>query len=395
MPPFKRVSVRTNATIGGFTGVRDGRDCTEAPYSWVIDIQLVRDLEAIAHARGAVGFGVTSADRFTEARRTLEDHRSRGFSGPLHFTYDDPETATDIGLSFPWAQSLVSVAVGYGPSARGPSKRGAVVARFAASDHYETVRTVTAAIGERLEHEGFQAEPLIDDNRLVDRAAAARSGVGWIGKSTMVLAPGHGPWMLLGSVATDAPMEPTPSMRRDCGTCVACIPACPTGAITDDGLDARKCISTWLQSPGSLPLWIRPHIGRRIYGCDDCLTSCPPGSRALGEDTVEHPFVELLDLDDEGLLDRFRWWYVPRRDGRYLRRNLLVAAGNSRETYVVPSIIGHLDHPSSMIRGHAAWAIARSRGREATDTLKHALERETVKEPIVEIENALTMIGAA
>ena len=387
--------VGEHATIEGFTGVRDGRDCTEAPYAWVIDTELGQDLEEIARSSGAVGFGVTSAEPFTESRATLENHISAGYSGPLRFTYDDPATATDVTASFPWARSVVSIAAGYGRSAPGPSATGAVVARFAITDRYDAVRTITTAIGRRLLDDGHQAEALIDDNRLVDRAAAARSGVGWIGKSTIVLAPGHGPWMLLGSVVTNALLEPTPPMRRDCGTCVACIPACPTGAITDDGLDARRCISTWLQSPGSLPLWIRPHIGRRIYGCDDCLTSCPPGGRGMGRDTVEYRFIDLLALEDDALLDRFSWWYVPRREGRYLRRNILVAAGNSREDIAFPAIVEHLDHPSSMIRGHAAWAIARSRGREAEPILREALGNETVKEPKEEIENALAMIGGS
>lgn len=316
-------------------------------------------------------------------------------SGPLHFTYADPATATDVKRSFPWARSIVTISIGYGQTAPGPASIGAVVARFATNDHYQPLRALLARLAERLEADGHRTATLVDDNRLVDRAAAARSGVGWIGKSTMVLAPGHGPWLLLGSVVTDARLDPTSSMRRSCGTCVACVPACPTGAITPDGLDARRCIATWLQSPGSLPRWIRPHIGRRIYGCDDCLTSCPPGFKTLGAAVVEFPFDELLSLDDSSLLERFHWWYVPRRDGRFIRRNLLVAAGNSREESAVPHLIEHLGRRSSLIRGHAAWALARSLGRGALDPLRAALDTETVAEPIEEIEHALAMAGSA
>lgn len=375
--------------------MRDGGESTCDPYPLVIDTDQLR---SIAVTAGATGFGVTPADPFPEARAGLIASKTQGLSGPLHFTYDSPETATDVRVSFPWARSIAVFSHAYLPGAAQPSSSGAVVARFATSDHYRPLREVADSLTSALASAGHRAETLIDDNRLVDRAAASRAGLGWPGKSTMVLAPGHGPWLLLGSVATDATLEPTPPMRRDCGTCVACIPACPTGAITEAGLDARRCISTWLQTPGTMPRWIRPHVGRRIYGCDDCLTSCPPGARpmeASPPEPLQLPFEELLSLDDTALLDRFPWWYVPRRDGRFIRRNLVIAAGNSREPETVPAIIQHLTHPSSMIRGHAAWALARSLEGEAHAVLQDALSTETVREPIEEIEHALTMTGEA
>ena len=245
-----------------------------------------------------------------------------------------------------------------------------------------------------LDRRGRKGEVLIDDNRLVDRTAAARAGVGWIGRSTMVLAPGHGPWLLLGSVVTDAVLEATEPMVRTCGTCVDCIPACPTGAITTDGLDARLCISTWLQAPGSLPRWIRPLIERRIYGCDDCLTSCPPGFPALSRHESparEHSFPELLALEDDALVDRFSWFYVPHRDARFLRRNLLVAAGNSEEADAVWPILQHFTHRSSLVRGHAYWALARSLGPDAWTTLRRRHAFETVPDARDELDHALMM----
>jgi epoxyqueuosine reductase len=325
----------------------------------------------------------------------LRDHKTSGLSGSLRFTYDEPEIATDVRRSFPWARSLIVIGVNYLPHASDPAPTGALVARFATADHYEAVRLVTCEIADRIRTVGGEAEILIDDNRLVDRAAAARSGAGWIGKSTMLLAPGDGPWMLLGSVVTDVRLDPTEPMRRGCGTCVACIPACPTGAITSEGLDARRCLSAWLQTAGSLPHWIRPKLGRRIYGCDDCLTSCPPGQPLLDErisKPITLPFAELLSLSDEELLDRFLWWYVPRRDPRFIRRNIVVAAGNSRESRALGPIESHLRHRSGLIRGHAAWALARHTGTAAGRRLKALRDEETVPEVLEEIEFALHMI---
>lgn len=370
--------------------MRDGIKCTKPTYALVIETEALRET---AMAAGAAGFGITPASPFTQAQLRLNQHREHGLAGSLHFTYDDPTTATDVSRSFPWARSLVVFSHHYSP--RPTPQEGAVVASFATRNHYLDVEAVAVAISSTLAASGYRAETLIDDNRLVDRAAAARAGVGWLGKSTMALSPQHGPWLLLGTVVTDADLEPTPPMSRTCGTCAACIPACPTDAITSMGLDARRCIAAWLQSPGSLPRWIRPHIGRRIYGCDDCLTSCPPGHKALGIASAETPtlsFSDLLALTDQDLVERFDWWYVPRRDGRYLRRNLLVAAGNSREKEAIGAIQAHISHPSSMIRGHAVWGLARALGEAARDDLEEALELETVPEAASEIEHALAMI---
>ena len=351
----------------------------------------------MATGLGAAAFGVTTAEPFTQSLATLREHRASGMSGPLHFTYDEPVVASNVEMSFPWARSIVVFANNYLSQATGPAKSGAVIGRFATADHYQPVRQIAEDLTNHLAAAGHEAATLIDDNRLVDRAAAARAGVGWIGRSTMVLTPGHGPWMLLGSVVTNARLTPTPSMIRDCGTCEACMPACPTGAITNSGLDASKCISTWLQTPGSIPRWIRPHIGRRIYGCDECLTSCPPGQPTLGKtltNPVQLDFDELLSAADDELLERFSWWYVPRRDPRFIRRNILVAAGNSRELEAVGAIRDHTDHRSSMIRSHAIWALARSRGSEVRKELENKRTLETVPETLQEIEHALEMIEA-
>lgn len=342
-----------------------------------------------------MAFGVTGVDVFGAARDTLRRHKATGLSGPLHFTYDDPITATDITASFPWAKSLVVFAHGYLPTSAEPATTGPVVGRFATGDHYAPLREIGDAIVGQLESARHRGEVILDDNRLVDRAAAARAGVGWIGKSTMLLTPGHGPWLLLGSVATDAGLEPTAPMVRTCGTCVACIPACPTGAITDGGLDARRCISTWLQTSGSIPHWVRPLIERRIYGCDDCLTSCPPGGPSLARHASHSEtlsFARLLALSDAELIDRFGWFYVPHRDPRFLRRNLLIAAGNSREPEAVETILDHFTHRSSLVRGHAYWALARSLQREAWRALMLRYAEETVPDAIRELELALTLL---
>lgn len=382
--------------------MRDDRDCTVDTVDCVIRahgtlgrVSLTRELMELARTAGASSVGVTDVKPFDEGRHQLTTAVRTGMAGPLGFTYDDPSMATDIRVSLPWARSLFVFGVSYIDRTAPPGPKGPIIGRFATEDFYRPVSRVASAVSARLTELGMRCETLIDDNRLADRSAAIRAGVGWAGRSTMVLAPGVGPWMLLGSVATDALLEPTSEMRRECGTCTACIPACPTGAILDGMLDARRCLSTWLQTPGSIPHWIRPILGRRIYGCDECLTSCPPGHPAMRSavaDPLEEGFSTLLALDDDELLDRFSWWFVPRRDGRYLRRNLVVAAGNSGETEVTHALEEQLHSPSSMIRGHAAWALARLGDTRALEVIGSALDGERTPEGREEMLLALLML---
>ncbi len=351
----------------------------------------IRDL---ALANGAVAAGVVAAVSFDEERARLEHSVRSGRASRLRFTHAEPDVATDVRRTFPWAVSVVTFASSYAEHARPPAATGPIVARFAETDHYRRVRAVADAVTAALRAAGHRAEVFIDDNRLVDRAAAARAGVGWWGRSTMVLTPGAGPWTLLGSVVTDAELSASQPMVRDCGTCIACLPACPTGALDGEGLDARRCLAAWLQLPGSLPHWIRPLLGRRIYGCDDCLTSCPPGSRASASapEPEALDFDELLALDDDGLLERFSNWYVPRRDGRYLRRNLLVALGNSGDEAGEPLLLEALEHPSGLARGHAAWALAALMGEASLPALDVRWDTETVPEVRDEIALALLAV---
>jgi epoxyqueuosine reductase len=353
------------------------------------------DLVAAGVSNGAAAVGVCPAVSFDYEMATLLAHRESGRSGPLHFTYQDPEVASDVRRTHPWARSLVSVAVDYLPRTRAPGAKGPLVARFATDNHYRLLESPMAAISSLLEAGGWRTAALVDDNRLLDRAPATRSGVGWRGRNTMVLTPGHGPWTLVGTVVTDADLAPSAPMRRDCGSCTACLPACPTGALDDEGLDARRCLSTWLQTGGSIPLWIRPLLGRRIYGCDDCLTACPPGFPAMDKNprpTSDLRFDDLLTISDERLLERFSWWYVPHRDPRILRRNLLVAAGNSGEAEAEGWIEPYLTHRSALLRGHAAWGLARAAGGAAVGVLDDRSRAETEPNVVEEILIALEMV---
>jgi epoxyqueuosine reductase len=317
---------------------------------------------ALGLARGCDRVGVCNVEPFESVFRSLVERTSQGLSGGLGFTFTDPDLATDLRRSFPWALRLVVAGRAYLPAAGSPGEaRGtAKVARFAVDDAYAPLRSTLEAIASALALGGHRAEILMDDARLVDRAAAVRAGLGWWGKNTMVLSPGQGPWMLFGSVVTDAPLDVTQPMDRGCGSCQACLPACPTGALVAPGiLDVRLCLAAVLQSPGVIPPGLRTAVADRLYGCDDCLEACPPARMLLESASGgrgRHDLGWLLSTPDETLAEAFGHFYLARSAVTMLRRNALVVAGNSGDHDLVPIVIGFLGHPDPVLRLHAVWA---------------------------------------
>ncbi|MDP1793384.1 MAG: 4Fe-4S double cluster binding domain-containing protein, partial [Acidimicrobiales bacterium] len=219
---------------------------------------------------GMVAVGVTTAEPFVEARGALEQRKSDGLSASMQFTYRNPARSTDPGRILPGAQSLV---VGAWPTAnREPSvatsaPNGAQnqgrVGRYVWRDHYAELRAALEQIADLLRNEGYQARIAVDDNALVDRAAAHRAGLGWYGKNANVLVPGHGSWVVLGSVVTTAPLVANDAPVADgCGTCNRCLDACPTQAIVAPGVvDARRCLAWLVQATGDFPEEHREALG--------------------------------------------------------------------------------------------------------------------------------------
>ncbi|RLE11591.1 MAG: hypothetical protein DRJ28_10460 [Actinobacteria bacterium] len=339
--------------------------------------------------RASAAIGVTDLAPFPDEAERIRDRVSKGFHGGMSFTYAQPDIASRPVESFPWGTSVVVITVPYLEDGDGPSEFR-TCARFADGDRYDGLRTVLAEIASALNGSGHRTEIVFDDNRLIDRAVAVRAGAAWSGKSTMALSPGAGPWILIGSVVTDAVLDSTEPMRRSCGTCDACIPACPTNAIVAPGvLDARRCIAAVLQRRGVIDHTIRTAIGGRIYGCDDCLTACPPGQPALRslratEDVLDPEAV--LRHSDEELARIVDHWYVPSRRMRFVRRNALIALGNTGDESSLGLLAGYIGHSDALLGGHAAWAVGRGGGAAATAICIAALERvsdETVRTELV------------
>jgi epoxyqueuosine reductase len=335
----------------------------------------VAELRAVGRAAGLAAVGVAAAEPFAETRAELERRRAEGLHGGMQFTYRNPARSTDPSRALPGVRSLVVGALAYPVSPPvdrpvGPSGR---VARYADGDHYGRLRQGLERVAAHLRAAGHRAVIVLDDNALVDRAAAHRAGLGWWGKNANILVPGHGSWVVLGSVLTDADLAAADAPVPDgCGSCTRCLDGCPTGAIVAPGVvDARRCLAWLVQAEGDFPEAWREPLGDRLYGCDVCQEVCPPSTRAgrdevaVGAPGASRPWVDLLSLlaaTDDELLAAHGRWYIPRRDPRYLRRNALVVLGNvgdGSDPRVVALLRRYLDGGDDLLRRHAAWAAGR------------------------------------
>jgi epoxyqueuosine reductase len=185
----------------------------------------------------------------------------------------------------------------------------------------------------------------------------------------MLITRRFGSWVVLGTLITEAELEPTPPLDLDCGSCTLCIEACPTGALDEPGvLDANRCLSYWTQSGGSIPHRYRAELGDQVYGCDICQDVCPwnrgvekrrAGSLPAAEAEPHVSLVDLLEASDEELAERYDRLFVPRNDPRYLRRNALVAIGNAGTEAEAPLVERYASGDDPMLREHAEWALER------------------------------------
>lgn len=326
-------------------------------------------LLAVGSSAGLDAIGVAGAHPFDDVRLEIERRRDEGLHGGMQFTFRNPARSTDPTRILAGARSLV-VGARRTPAAR-LAEVGAGrmrIAAYARHDHYADLRASLQVVAERLRSDGWLAIVVADDNSLVDRAAAVRAGVGWWGRNANVLVPGRGSWFVLGSVVTDAPLTPSTPLNDGCGTCRQCLDGCPTGAILDNGvIDARRCLAWLVQAPGPIPREFREALGGRLYGCDDCQEVCPVGRTERTTDGREDlradvESSDVLDATDDELLERFGRWYIAERDPRYLRRNALVALGNTgsgTDPDVVRRMRRALDDPDPLIRSHAVWAAGR------------------------------------
>jgi len=327
------------------------------------------DVLRLGEELGLDAVGVARAEAYEETERHIRERRARGLFAGMKFTMARPEESCHPERLLPGARSVVSAALCYWepetPLAAGEGR----LARYTWADRYETLRERLDALGRAL---GGSYRVLVDANQHVDREAAARSGVGFYGKNTMLITRRHGSWVVLGSLVTELDLVPTPPLDADCGSCRLCIDACPTGALDEPGtVDATRCLSYWTQAPGAIPSEYRRELGAQVYGCDICQDVCPWNRGVERRLADEQPSAEghidlvtWLEQDGRALVEEYDRLYVPRNDSSWLRRNALVALGNNgtrEHEPVLRRFAAAAD--DDMLREHAAWALERLRER--------------------------------
>jgi epoxyqueuosine reductase len=234
---------------------------------------LTEDVRRFGGELGLDAVGVARAEAYEDTERHIRERRARGLFADMRFTMAQPEVSCHPERLLPGARSIVSAALCYWrPEAPLEPGEGRLP-RYTWEDAYAELREKLDAIGRRL---GGSYRVLVDANQHVDREAAARSGVGFYGKNTMLITRRHGSWVVLGTLVSDQELEATPPLDADCGSCTLCIEACPTHALDEPGtLDATRCLSYWTQAPAPIPEGYRAELGAQVYGCDICQDVCP------------------------------------------------------------------------------------------------------------------------
>jgi epoxyqueuosine reductase len=295
------------------------------------------ELEHLADELGIDVVGATPAEAYQETERHIRDRRARGLFADMRFTMAQPEVSCHPEKLLPRARTVVSAALCYYHEEPDRPPGYGRLPRYTWYDAYAELRKKLDELGGRL---GGDYRVLVDENQHVDREAAARSGVGFYGKNTLLITRRFGSWVVLGTLVTDRQLETTQPLGLDCGSCTLCIEACPTGALDEPGtLDATKCLSYWTQSAHDPPEDYREALDAQVYGCDICQDVCPWNrgieKRRAGQPLPRNaePHVDLVDWlesDPSELRRRYARLYVPRNEGRFLQRNARIALANEQ-----------------------------------------------------------------
>lgn len=335
--------------------------------------ELTAALRRRATEEGFDDVAVADAGRLQQDGAALAAWLARDYHGTMAWLARSPDQRADPRKLLPDCRSVVAVTMNYWCDTPPPAtERFGRVARYAQSRDYHRV------MGKRLkrlaswleEESGRPARAFVDSAPVLERGWAQRAGIGWIGKNGNLLTQRRGSWLLLGEILTAAELRADPGPHVDhCGTCTACIDACPTDAIVADGVvDATRCISYWtIEHRGSIPESMRSGISDWIFGCDVCQDVCPwndkfateanPANIESREDLRGLDPLEILDLDEAEFRRRYSGTSLMRARWDGMRRNAAVVIGNRGERRDLERLRRHVDDPESHIRESVRWAI--------------------------------------
>ncbi len=328
--------------------------------------QLVREA---AVNLGAADVRVAAAADTGEVRRALHESFARGDLAT--WPYDDAYAAkaADPSHVLAGARSVICIAIPYDAHVPEANPNEGRVSNYVGSgDYHHRVKNLLRDVADRIDSEAGEGVTAIacDTKPIAERAFAARAGLGWIGKHTNLISPVAGSFVFLGEIVTTLDLPPDPPLRKSCGACTRCIPACPTGALRGDyTIDATRCIADLTQRTDAIPRAMRPLIGTWVWGCDLCQLACPPNNVIVSfskasKETSTPDLVRLLRLRSSEFKKKYARTAMGWRGGAILRRNAAVALGNALDRSAVPALAESLNRdPHALVRAHAAWALGR------------------------------------
>ena len=339
----------------------------------------------------SLGFAECRVARATEPPHAQEFLKwaEEGRAGEMTWLQKNSERRTTPELILPGVKSIITLAMNYwqGDEKRLPTATPSVhsgsghqrgrIARYAWNeDYHDLITPKLREIDAYLQQAGGAQRYYVDTGPVLERDFAAASGIGWHGKSTMLISPTLGTWFFLAELLTTLEFPPDAPLPDRCGRCTRCMDACPTGAITDaHHLDARLCVSyLTIELKGSIPEPLRPLMGDRIYGCDDCLTACPWNRFAQvsheasfhAREAVNLSLVDLLAFTEDDFRAAFRKSPIKRIKRRGFLRNVCVALGNTGTLEDLPALERAAADPEPLIAEHAQWAIQQIKARYAS-----------------------------
>ena len=344
------------------------------------DEAFVRALQAEAAALGFAACGIARADAIPEAGARLADWLASGAHGEMGWMEARADQRRSPDALWPQARAVVMLGMSYAPKEDPLRLAGAGgIARISTyaqgQDYHDVVKKALKALARWIiSTAGGDVKVFVDTAPVMEKPLAQAAGIGWQGKHTNVVSRAHGSWLFLGAIMTTLDLPADPPQRDSCGSCDACQHACPTDAFPAPyRLDARRCISyLTIEHKGPIPAALRPAMGNRIYGCDDCLAVCPWNKFAASA-AANRAFVaraelavpavaDLLALDDAAFREIFSGSPIKRIGRDRMLRNVLIAAGNGGDVALVPRMLGLLGDPAAVVRGAGVWALGRLDG---------------------------------
>ncbi|MES9856021.1 MAG: tRNA epoxyqueuosine(34) reductase QueG [Sedimenticola sp.] len=329
----------------------------------------------------ALGFqqiGITDID-LTEAEKRLADWLSQNHHGEMAYMAEHGLKRSRPELLVPGTRRVISARMDYLPDNDNPqavldNPQQAFISRYALGrDYHKLMRNRLQKLAQKIEQlvGSFGYRAFVDSAPVLEKPLAEKAGLGWVGKHTNIVNREAGSWFFLGELYTDLPLPIDTPESSHCGRCSACLDLCPTQAIIAPyQVDARLCISyLTIEHSGAIPETLRPLMGNRIYGCDDCLMACPWNRFATPATEVD--FQPRNSLDSSSLVELFQWsesQFLKRFEGSPIRRighirwlrNIAIALGNAdNNQQVIPALKTHSSHPSTIVREHVAWGLSR------------------------------------